>query len=382
MRQYLELMQYIRDHGNVITNERTGVGTKSIFGWMMRFDLKAGFPLVTTKKLHLRSIIHELLWMIAGRTDNQYLNDVGVTIWDEWALKEDQIENRAIPGPQLAQKLADKLGITLGEAQIKLNAASREPAGLQGGYALLKEHEIPLTQDVVVREKGDLGPIYGRQWRNWRTPYGHSIDQLQAAIDELRTNPGSRRNIVTAWNPADLPNAKLSPEDNVKEGKMSLAACHCMFQFRTRALSIEERIKAAADRGIGSWDWEIKQAESVSALLDSQDVPKFALSCMLTQRSADVFLGVPFNIASYALLTHMVAQVVNMVPDELVWSGGDVHLYTNHMEQVDLQLSREPLPLPTLKLNPAITQLEDFTFEDIEIAGYQYHPPIKAPVAK
>lgn len=263
MQNYLDLLDHVRRHG-VRKTDRTGTGTLSTFGWQMRFDLEEGFPLVTTKKLHLRSIIHELLWFLKGDTNIAYLKDNKVSIWDDWA-----------------------------------------------------------------DEKGDLGPVYGHQWRSWPSPDGQAIDQIVQLLDDLKRNPDSRRHIVTAWNPADLP-------------KMALAPCHCLFQF-----------------------W----------------VGDGRLSCQLYQRSADLFLGVPFNIASYALLTMMVAQVTGYRPGEFIHSFGDAHIYLNHLDQVDEQLSRAPFPLPTMRLNPEVTDLFAFRYEDFTLEGYQAHPHIKAPVA-
>jgi thymidylate synthase len=263
MRQYLDLMERVLAEG-VEKRDRTGVGTVSIFGHQMRFDLSRGFPLVTTKKLHVKSIIYELLWFLRGDTNVKYLHDHGVTIWDAWA-----------------------------------------------------------------DENGDLGPVYGRQWRSWPTPGGGSIDQIANVLNEIRRNPGSRRLIVTAWNPAE-------------NDLMALSPCHCLFQF---------------------------------------NVAEGRLSCQLYQRSADVFLGVPFNIASYALLTLMVAQVTGLEPGDFIHSFGDTHLYLNHIEQARLQLERAPRPLPTLRLNPAVTDLFAFRYEDFAIEGYEPHPHIKAAVA-
>jgi thymidylate synthase len=263
MRQYLDLMERVLAEG-AEKRDRTGVGTRSIFGHQLRFDLTRGFPLITTKKLHVKSIIYELLWFLRGDTNVKYLDEHGVSIWNEWA-----------------------------------------------------------------DENGDLGPVYGRQWRSWPTPDGGSIDQMANVVAEIRRNPDSRRLIVTAWNPADLP-------------KMALSPCHCLFQFY------------AADG---------------------------ALSCQLYQRSADVFLGVPFNIASYALLTLMVAQVTGLKPGAFIHSFGDTHLYLNHLEQARLQLTRSPRPLPTLRLNPAVRDLFAFRYEDFSLEGYEPHPHIKAAVA-
>jgi thymidylate synthase len=263
MKQYQDLMQRILDEGTRKA-DRTGTGTVSIFGHQMRFDLNQGFPLVTTKKLHLRSIIHELLWFLSGDTNIQYLKDNGVRIWDEWA-----------------------------------------------------------------DENGDLGPVYGQQWRHWRTPDGETIDQISQVMDTLKTNPNSRRMLVVAYNPADV-------------DKMALPPCHSLFQFY---------------------------------------VADGKLSCQLYQRSCDVFLGLPFNIASYALLTHMVAQQAGLEVGDFVWSGGDVHLYLNHLEQTQLQLSREPYPLPGLRIARQPASLFDYRFEDFEILDYQSHPHIKGEVS-
>lgn len=276
MQQYLDLMRHVRDHG-VRKEDRTGTGTVSVFGHQMRFDLSQGFPLVTTKKCHLRSIIHELLWFLKGETNIQYLKDNGVSIWDEWATAD-----------------------------------------------------------------GELGPIYGYQWRSWPTADGRHIDQISEVIDQIKRKPDSRRLIVSAWNPADLPDERLKPQANVHEGKMALAPCHTFFQFY---------------------------------------VVNGKLSCQLYQRSADIFLGVPFNIASYALLTLMVAQVTDLAPGDFIHTLGDAHLYSNHMEQVETQLARAPYPLPTMRLNPTVKNIFDFKFEDFELMDYQCHPHIKAPVA-
>ncbi len=276
MKQYLDLMRHVKENG-VQKGDRTGTGTISVFGYQMRFDLSKGFPLVTTKKCHLKSIIHELLWFLKGETNTQYLVDNGVRIWNEWA-----------------------------------------------------------------DEKGDLGPVYGYQWRNWPAPDGRHIDQIAEIIDLLKTKPNSRRIIVSAWNAADLPDESISPQENVAQGRMALAPCHAFFQFY---------------------------------------VADGKLSCQLYQRSADIFLGVPFNIASYALLTMMVAQVTGLKPGEFVHTLGDAHLYNNHLEQVDEQLAREPYDLPTIKMNSEVKNIFDFTYEDFELLNYEAHPHIKAPIS-
>lgn len=343
MKQYLDLLRDVRENGNVKA-DRTGTGTLSVFGRQMRFNLQEGFPLVTTKKCHVRSIIHELLWFLMGDTNIQYLKDNNVSIWDEWA-----------------------------------------------------------------NENGDLGPVYGKQWRTWTdlrlAPWAEhekllargfedrhqmeawdkengcalwgasrEIDQISTVLNQLKNDPDNRRIIVSAWNVADLDD-------------MALAPCHAFFQFYTRELTVDERL---------NW-MEINTPETfnsalftnkiigndtlMQAELDARGIPARLLSCQLYQRSADMFLGVPFNIASYALLIHMFAQQANMVAGDFVWTGGDTHLYSNHLEQADLQLSREPKPLPKLVIKRKPDSIFDYKFEDFEIEGYDSHPPIKAPVA-
>jgi len=263
MQQYLDMMRHVRDHG-ARKEDRTGTGTLSVFGYQMRFDLARGFPLVTTKKLHIRSIVHELLWFLSGDSNIRYLKENGVSIWDEWA-----------------------------------------------------------------DESGDLGPVYGVQWRSWPTPSGQHVDQIADLMQRLKDDPDSRRLIVSAWNVAEIP-------------RMALPPCHCLFQFY---------------------------------------VADGRLSCQLYQRSCDIFLGVPFNIASYSLLTHMVAQQAGLRPGEFIWTGGDCHLYLNHLEQADEQLSREPLPLPTLAIKRNPPSIFDYRYEDFEILNYESHPHIRAAVA-
>lgn len=276
MKAYLDLLQYIIDQGTQ-KGDRTGTGTLSVFGYQMRFDLQQGFPLLTTKKLHLPSIIHELLWFLSGDSNIEYLKQNKVRIWNEWAT-----------------------------------------------------------------EDGEIGPLYGKQWTAWQTPDGEVINQIEQVIETLKTNPNSRRMIVSAWNPADLPDESISPQDNVHQGRMALAACHAFFQFY---------------------------------------VAEGRLSCQLYQRSADTFLGVPFNIASYALLTHMVAQQTGYQVGEFIWTGGDVHLYNNTLEQTREQLQRTPYPLPQLNIKRKPDSIFDYQFEDFEILNYQAHPHIKAQVS-
>jgi thymidylate synthase len=276
MKQYLELLRHVRDLG-VAKGDRTGTGTRSIFGYQMRFDLAEGFPLVTTKKVHLKSIIHELLWFLKGETNIRYLKENGVSIWDEWATDE-----------------------------------------------------------------GELGPVYGYQWRSWPTPDGGAIDQIAEVVEQIKVRPNSRRLMVSAWNPAQLPDEGVSPQENARRGLMALAPCHTLFQFY---------------------------------------VADGRLSCQLYQRSADIFLGVPFNIASYALLTMMVAQVTGLKPGDFIHTLGDAHLYSNHVQQADEQLQRQPLPLPQMRLNPAVDNIFEFKYEDFALENYQSHSRISAPIA-
>jgi len=276
MKQYLNLLQHIKD-GGIEKEDRTGTGTKSVFGHQMRFDLSEGFPILTTKKVFMKGIIRELLWFIAGDTNIKYLKDNGVNIWNDWAT-----------------------------------------------------------------ENGDLGPVYGKQWRSWEAPDGRTIDQLSEVIDLIKTKPDSRRILLSAWNPADLPDEGLPPHENAANGKAALPPCHTFFQFH---------------------------------------VTDGKLSCQLYQRSADVFLGVPFNIASYALLTMMIAQVTGLKPGDFVHTFGDVHIYSNHIDQVNEQLARKPKKLPEMKINPSVKSIFDFTYDDFDLVGYDPDPAIKAPIA-
>jgi thymidylate synthase len=314
MRQYLNLMEYVLNYGRE-KKDRTGTGTLSMFGAQMRFDLTEGFPLVTTKKVHLRSIIHELLWFLKGETNIQSLKENGVSIWDEWA-----------------------------------------------------------------DENGDLGPVYGKQWRSW-THMRHSptdpyeveiedIDQISKVIDQLKNDPDNRRIIVSAWNVGEL-------------DEMALAPCHAFFQFYTRELTLYERALVAKEKAAEGYYLNLneKHQDQMHGDFDDLDIPRRGLSCQLYQRSADVFLGVPFNIASYALLTEMIAQQVNMVAEEFIWTGGDTHLYSNHLEQARTQLERDPHPLPKLKIKRKPDTIFDYQFDDFEVVDYVSHPAIKAPVA-
>lgn len=324
MKQYLELMKKVLAEGTE-KNDRTGTGTLSIFGHQMRFNLQEGFPLVTTKRCHLRSIIHELLWFLNGDTNTKYLTDNHVTIWDEWALKEDILQRNPLSNFERICEYSKMSGQAIDSIRKILNGLS----SIEAGHAWLDEKNVPTHKDVVLKAKGDLGPVYGKQWRSWPTPNGGSIDQISQVMKQLKNDPDSRRIIVSAWNVGEL-------------DQMALAPCHAFFQFY---------------------------------------VANGKLSCQLYQRSCDVFLGLPFNIASYALLVHMMAQQLDMEVGEFIWTGGDTHIYKNHLEQCNLQLTREPHKLPKLVIKRKPKDLFSYNFEDFEIEGYESHPAIKAPVA-
>ncbi|ANZ49610.1 putative thymidylate synthase [Erwinia phage vB_EamM_Kwan] len=371
MRQYLQLMESVLSFGHE-KKDRTGTGTRSLFGAQMRFDLTEGFPLVTTKKVHLRSIIHELLWFLKGDTNISYLNDNGVTIWDEWARDE----TRSVP---CVYTVEERAAILRQRSSIdgkttdwynEWEAALLEGDDEEEKMVVLDSQNVPREGFRDVTTSGELGPVYGKQWRDWVGADGRHHDQITKVIDQLRNDPDNRRIIVSAWNVGEL-------------DQMALAPCHSFFQFYTRELTLYERALAAKEKGTEDYYLNLneKHQEQLHYEFDELAVPRRGLSCQLYQRSADVFLGVPFNIASYALLTEMVAQQVNMVAEEFVWTGGDTHLYSNHLEQARLQLTRDPHPLPRLKFKRKPESIFDYQFEDFEIEGYVSHDAIKAPVA-
>ena len=301
MRQYLDLLNHVLEHGTP-REDRTGTGTVGVFGYQMRFDLSQGFPLLTTKKLHLRSIIYELLWFLRGETNIGYLKEHGVSIWDEWA-----------------------------------------------------------------DANGDLGPVYGSQWRSWPDGNGGTIDQIANVVNQIKTNPYSRRLLVTAWNPAEIE-------------QMALPPCHCLFQFYVEP-PVAHVDKLDVDKLISSTEEQTRQPINLSTYQPINKAPKGRLSCQLYQRSADIFLGVPFNIASYALLTMMMAQVCDLEPGDFVHTFGDAHIYRNHLDQVHLQLTREPRPLPHMVINPAVKDIFGFQYEDFTLTDYNPHPHIKGEVS-
>ena len=315
MKQYLELLKHVKDKG-VLKGDRTGTGTKSVFGYQTRFDLRQGFPMVTTKKLHFKSIAIELLWLISGSTNIKFMVDNGCNIWNEWSDSD-----------------------------------------------------------------GELGDIYGKQWRSWETPKGEYIDQLTNVIERIKVKPDCRRLIVNAWNPYNVPDDSLSFAENIKNGKSALATCHSFFQLYSSEMHPNDREsefkKQYADK---LNEWDLRQSEYENKM-NELNFPTRYLDLGVYLRSNDLFLGNPYNTASYALLMCMIGQEVNMIPKDLVMSIGDGHIYSNHFEQVDLQLTREPMKLPTIKLNPNIKRVVDFTWDDIELLGYNAHSHIKGDIA-
>lgn len=395
MKNYLDLLRDVRENGRA-RGDRTGTGTISVFDRHLSWNLSEGFPLVTTKKCHLRSIIHELLWFVSGDTNIQYLNDNGVTIWDEWAAKDDiNVFARRVEIQDVKRHLMENLGMSLHSAEQAMQKAFEK--GMADEYTkngadsptrmiavlrdmkILNESEVVLPKIIRKIKKGDLGPVYGQMLRAFPGPDG-TEDQLFELIHGLATNPFSRRHIVDLWCPAVLPDEKLSIEDNVRNGKQALAPCHYGFQCYVEELTEKERWRRYCDvndLGRGNVPQDLER------LLDVARVPKYRLSLKWKQRSVDTFLGLPFNIASYALLTHMIAHNLNMEVGRLSVDMGDVHIYNNHFEQVDLQLTREPLSLPKLKIKcPVGTSIFDMKFDDFEIEGYESHPAIKAPISK
>lgn len=395
MKNYINLLRDVRENGRA-RGDRTGTGTISVFDRHLSWNLSEGFPLVTTKKCHLRSIIHELLWFISGDTNIQYLNDNGVTIWDEWAAKADiNVFAHRVEIQDVKRHLMENLGMSLHPAEQAMQMAFEK--GMADEYTkdgadsptrmiavlrkmkILSETEVVLPKIIRKIKKGDLGPVYGKMLRAFPGPDG-TEDQLFELIHGLATNPFSRRHIVDLWCPSVLPDEKLSIEENVKNGKQALAPCHYGFQCYVEELTDKERWRRYCDvndLGRGNVPQDLER------LLDVARVPKYRLSLKWKQRSVDTFLGLPFNIASYALLTHMIAHNLNMEVGRLSVDMGDVHIYNNHFEQVDLQLSREPLSLPKLKIKcPVGTSIFDMKFDDFEIEGYESHPAIKAPISK
>lgn len=398
MQNYLDLLQDILDNGTQ-KGDRTGTGTISVFGRQIRFDLRKGFPLVTSKFVPLKPIAVELDWFIKGDTNIKYLVDNGCKIWNEWALTQEHLENIKqdyhLTNLERFEMYLNKIEIEQGvDAKFNEHIKFTKTNGglsVEEGNKILDAAGIPETVNYYNGHKvGDLGPVYGKQWRSWNTTSGKTIDQLKEVIDLLKTKPNSRRIIVSAWNPEDLPDESISPQDNVLNDKMALAACHTLFQFYTRDMTDLEKIQYLFETDEETWNkltpnsietYSEKDIDSVNEYFKQNNLPTKYLSCQLYQRSADIFLGVPFNIASYALLTELIAKSVNMVTHEFVHTFGDVHIYNNHIEQIKLQLTREPKPLPKLIFKPEFTDVLNFKFTDVELQDYEHHPAIRGKVS-
>ncbi len=457
MQQYLESVNKVFDEG-VFKGDRTGTGTQSFFSHQERYDLREGFPIVTTKFVPIKKIMAELVWLLEGSTDNERLRELGATIWDEWAITEEDVQRESsTPLSDFERYTLYKLHLAnvkeYTEEQISEETVRFQSIKSAEGHKIFDECGLPRNKTYAELgfKVGDLGPIYGKQWRNWTCPDGSHIDQIKEVIEILKTKPDSRRMLVSAWNPADLPDESKTPHENVLDGKASLGSCHTFFQFYSHKLSTKDKIrhirsKTNLNGDHTEWTKEIadfslahseeedfkEQLEKfitdktsyheryvelmrkyptidngelnpqqhveinrngvvfyvdkeyvteAEALDDEYDCPDRYISCQLYIRSNDVFLGKPFNIASYALLTHMVAEVVGMVPKELIITTGDMHIYQNHREQLKLQLTREPYPLPKLRFKRKVTNLFDFKVDDIELVNYQHHPVIKGDVA-
>lgn len=390
MKQYHDYLKFILENG-IKKEDRTGTGTISIFGYQMRFNLNDGFPLITTKKLHFKSIVHELLWFLSGDTNIKYLNDNGVKIWDSWAIKETKLHGVGwIERTPMYEYIKDNTNTSDSIEDIENYIKNHSFKEIEKYYNLNLEIDYD-EREYIIQEVGEVGPMYGKQWTNWEYKKGDgsypqtiSINQISNVIKQIKNNPDSRRLIVSAWNVADLPDEILSPQENVKQGKMALAPCHVMFQFYTTELSLEERY-SFYHNSLSTKEERFKNMNENKYYshneLDNLNIPKRKLSCMLTQRSCDSFLGVPYNIASYSLLTHMIAQQCNLEVGEFIWSGGDCHIYTNHIEQVKDQLSRKPYELPKLKINRKPESIFNYKYEDFEIIDYKAHPHIKGVVA-
>lgn len=416
---YLAFLADILDNGRY-KQDRTKTGTWSVFGRQLRFDLQKGFPLVTTKQCHLRSIIHELLWFLKGDTNIGYLNDNGVGIWDEWAVNLDDVTARSLGVQERVDILYGKINSQKERIDIRNKILLEMGVDGKEGSPELTDVNVDIYLDKIHAEldrmgaakygtipgvqPGDLGPIYGEQWTRWKNPDGTTINQIQYVIDSLLNNPDSRRILVTGWNPSVLPDESVSPKQNVLNGKQALPPCHTLFQFYAEELTLSERndyvlSERNQDSSLTEANEEFKRflaanvpypitgefSEELTDMIkdwhDKAGTPKHRLSCQLYQRSADSFLGVPFNIASYALLTMMVAQITNMVPGDYIHTFGDAHIYSNHVAQVKEQLSRLPFAAPKMLLNKSVTRLDDFKYEDFTLIGYQSHPAIKGKVA-
>lgn len=388
MKQYLDALRNIYENGRVKA-DRTGTGTRSLIGLQMRFDLsKQQFPLLTTKQVFLRGLAEELFWFLRGSTNNTELTDKKVKIWNEWALEEDITESEHWPAYSRLLAYAESRNISAKEAERELRAADAalpkdvnpsiscggEP---NGGEKLLEDAGIGRHRTVVKIKAGELGPIYGKQWRDFG-----GVDQIQELLVNLKNKPFSRRHVISAWNPAELPDESISPQENVKLGKMALAPCHCLFQFFVEEMTHEERV--AEFRALSSLGLVANSDQHMPTVqeLDAADIGKLRLSCQLYQRSSDFPLGVPFNIASYALLTKMIAHELGYECGEFIWTGGDCHIYSNQLEGVKEQLSRTPTEGPLLYINkPKGTSIMDIEYTDLVLKDYNHQGKIEFPIS-
>lgn len=399
MKQYLDLgKELLAKYNGKFRNDRTGVGTVSLFGRQMRFDLRESFPIVTTKQVYIRQALEENFWMLEGSTDNNELLKRRVTIWNEWATPDGRLgpiygeQWRAWPSRETTEVVPYTLAERMQFAK-EISDFDNDPKTA----LIIDKPDPPFTHyqfDHLTRMigLGDDPQIVNKAHlilSRWGIPVGDrrrkTIDQITQVRDNLLKRPYSRRHVVTAWNPAVLPDETLSPQENVEIGNACLASCHCLFQFFAEDLELEERIAVAEERLGAKFQPELTNdaldRELTAKLLDKMEIPKYYLDCQLYQRSADFCLGVPFNIVSYAALTMMMAQSVNMIPREFVHTFGDLHVYSNHIEKLKEQVEREPMPLPKMKLNPAVRNIFDFKYEDFELIDYQHHAPIRYDVA-
>lgn len=409
MRNYLDLLRHAYEKGSRQINERTGEVTLKVVGPQLRYDLQAGFPLVTSSKKHLRSIIEELLWFIRGDTNNELLRARGVSIWDEWALTEPHVRKRPYSNRERAGLYAEREGLNIQGVLAMLDKldseevmrgkrpSSKNGGEPNGGEKFLDDQNVPAYEDLVIHPVGELGPIYGRMWRYWPNPDGTTTDQLVQVLNDLKERPFSRRHIVTAWNPSVLPEETVNAQENVRRGRQALAPCHAFYQFVVEQLDRDQRIALYTHQVYNGAPTALQldadpiyklQRENVAepsaelqglidATLAAHQIPDKRLGTVVTQRSADIPLGVPYNIASYAILTMMIAKQLNFALGELVMNFGDAHIYHKQMEGVALQITREPRPLPKLLLNPDVKNFFDYKFEDFQLVGYDPHPTIK-----
>jgi thymidylate synthase len=385
MIQHQELMEAILTRGRKKL-DRTGVGTISLFGPQIEFNLADGFPIPTERQVGIKGIIEELRWFLSGQTNNEILREAGVQFWTRWALKEDKFVEHTLTNAERAGEFAKQIGKTPAQAALELQSFQSEEAG----HLFLDAQGVPRVVSKQIAAKGDLGPVYGAMWRNWPTHDGTTIDQISTLVNNLKSLPWSRRHVISGWNPALLPDEKLSHEENILAGKQCLPPCHTLFQFILEPLTLDEQIAmyrgghdaivAAVDSLTAGLD-AVNKEPYIEEMLRGSAIPDKMLSCKLHARSQDVPVGTVFNIASYAAFVHMLSHLLGFKPGSYIHSMGDAHIYTNQVEMVKLQLSRSTPALPTLSFNRKPMDLFDFKFEDFKLAGYNPHPKIDYPIA-